>query len=567
VAPAFERRRVLVAAFATVALPVSVLAVRQSPSVTLEHFGGGTGVSDNAPAIVAALEFLNARAGGVLRLGAGGYRVDSQTLKKLGGIELAPNIELAGAGKNATLLQVTGHSQCHFFVNEANSSNHFIRDLTVRGNGIATANGPGGFYYCSVLAGKARADVSNCRFENVRFENFGGDFWVRFYCTSPDRAIQACGFEAGCEAVSERGNAREPGNLGVTSYVIEFRGDGGLVSHCFVRGLKANLEWVKGGVAAFGNVRGLTISDVILEGAFTGYQVPDKGGYAILLYDTSASDVVTGTTIERPTITRPYSCGLYLAGTRDTTIVSPRISGQSDTVDGTLPKGAITLNGANRVAVRDPVLSDNAYDIQIAGISGPEYDDRMGIVISGGSGTNTHIAGIKIRSSPYAYQCGGIQIANYRSVTGRPGGSGMVWQLHPDFQGSGKPSGILGVVWENGECSGGPGGFDINLNVSSNVENPSGDLTLSGLKLNGNGVRGSLVAVGCTGGEIHLAKVEFAGRAYRHVDVRNCNSLILDDVDFTGISESGVHVFVTATPHNIQGAHSATSDRLIQSAA
>jgi hypothetical protein len=28
-----------------------------------------------------------------------------------------------------------------------------------------------------------------------------------------------------------------------------------------------------------------------------------------------------------------------------------------------------------------------------------------------------------------------------------------------------------------------------------------------------------------------------------------------------------VHVFVTATPHNIQGAHSATSDRLIQSAA
>jgi hypothetical protein len=350
----------------------------------------------------------------------------------------------------------------------------------------------------------------------------------------------------------------------VTSFAIEFRGDGGLVSDCFVRGLRAKLNWVKGGVAAFGNVLNLVIVDVLLEDAFSSYRVPDKGAYAILLYDTGPRDIVTGTLIERPVIVRPFSCGLYLAGTRDTMIVSPRISGQSDISDATLPKAAIALNGANRVTITDPVLSDNVYDIQVTAISGPEYDAQMGIMVRGGSGRSARIAGIKIRSGSYAYQCGGIAFDGYRSVTDRPSASGMVWQLHPDFRGSGRPSGILGVLWTDGECSGGPGGFDMNLNVSSNLTNPSGDLTLSRMILGGRDVRGSLVAVGCKGGELRLNDVKFVGSGHRHIDVRDCARLVLENVRFTGKSFEGVHIFVAGTPHTIRDTSSTTADRLSQ---
>lgn len=558
----FSRRRLLFLSMAATSFPVGCLAKQPLILATLEQFGGGVTVVDNTAALVRALDHLAQSGGGCVSFGTGRYRFASASLAHRPGIELPANITLAGRGKDQTELVVTGDEQCYFLLNERGASNHLVRDLTARGNGVAHGNGPGGFYYCSVLRSTAVADVVNCRFANVRLRNFGGDFWIRFYCTSDAHSIHLCGIEPGCEIISAPGNARGPENLGITTFAVEFRGDGGLIADCFVHGLKANLRWLKGGVAAFGRVRNLSISDVALDDAFAGYAVPDKGAYAILLYDTGPNDIVTGTMIERPAIMRPFSCGLYLAGTRDTKMISPMISGQSDIADATLPKGAISLNGANRVSIHDPILRDNAYDLQITGISGPEYDSRMGIVVNGGSGSGARVAGIKIRPSPYAFQCGGIEFDGYRSVTERPGASGMVWQMHPNFHGSGKSSGITDVVWNKGECSGGPGGFDVDLNVSSNSENPSGRLVISDLILGGRDVLGSFVAVGCKGGEIRLTNVKFVGTAHRHIDVRDCARLVLSHVEFTGKAADGVHMFVSGTPHSIEATNSTTADRL-----
>ncbi len=101
------------------------------------------------------------------------------------------------------------------------------------------------------------------------------------------------------------------------------------------------------------------------------YPATELGRYAILVYDSAHErpglhpDTVR---IVDNTIANPVSCGIYVAVGRNIEIRRNRISGQRDRFDGTLPKGAISLNHADSVtALEDNDLADNYIGISSVG--------------------------------------------------------------------------------------------------------------------------------------------------------------------------------------------------------
>jgi hypothetical protein len=86
-------------------------------------------------------------------------------------------------------------------------------------------------------------------------------------------------------------------------------------------------------------------------------------------------------------ITNPVSCGIYVARGRNLDISRNRISGQRDRFDGTLPKGAIALNHAEKVlSLKDNELTDNYIGISSVGSELSMGANRI-VAPNGGSAT------------------------------------------------------------------------------------------------------------------------------------------------------------------------------------
>jgi hypothetical protein len=539
--------------FVTVALCTAAQTACAAPARTieLEDFGGGVGVPDNSDALRRAA--AAAANGGTVQLRAGTYRFASASLGWTG-VALPDGVTIRGQGKAATRLVVTGNHECWFLLNETCASDQLIADLSVTGNGTANQSGPGGFYACTVRAGRAERDVRNCVLRNVALENFRGDAWILFLATAPGRMILDSGVDTGCEARSRPGNTRDPHSIAVTSFVVEFRADGGEIRAPFVNGLSADLDHVKGGIAAFGNIHGLRIRSPWLRNAFRAHAVPDVGAYAITLYDSSA--IFTDAVIEKPRIEKPFSCGIYTAGGRGLRIVSPRIDGQADEADATLIKGAIALNGSTEVHVTDPDLRGNWVDIAICGVSTAAYAPDMHILVERGAGIDARDAGVKVRPSPFAPSGGGIRFVDYRSVTSQPRASALAWHIDVSRTDRGIAHGISGFEWQGGECSGGPGGFDVNLNRNSKQRQQSGRIRFSGVRMAGQRTAASFSAYGIRGGTLALDAIDFTGDATYHVDIEDGADVALDRIEFAGRAGSGTHGDFTGSRVRMNGARS-----------
>ena len=121
------------------------------------------------------------------------------------------------------------------------------------------------------------------------------------------------------------------------------------------------------------------------------------GRYAVTIYN-SAHDAVHDLPGLHPDtiwvigneITNPVSCGIYVAKGRNVDISRNRISGQSDRFDGTLPKGAIALNHAEKVSFQDNELTNNYI-----GISSVGSDMKLGTnrIVASQGGIATKIRG------------------------------------------------------------------------------------------------------------------------------------------------------------------------------
>lgn len=502
---------------------------------SLEDFGGGTGLADNTAALLLVKAALAAAGGGVLQFGRGNYNFASAALAACGGIELPSKTKVRGWGKGLSKVTITGTTACYFFMNENCASDVLFEDFTARGNSVATNNSIGNFLWVKVFAGLATADVVNVVTKDVRLENFGGDHWTWFVSTHPTWRIRRCG-AIRPDIKSEAGNCRDPSNLGVPTRAIEFLGLGGVIEDCFVVGFSGDLDYIKGGIVAYGGVRRLQIIGGSFRNTFQAVAIAEAGGYAITLYDITTSDIVTGTLTVGVDISNPYSVGIYQAGTRNTRHVAPHIYGSVDTTEGSLPKGAIVLNGCNNVRIEAPDLHDNVGNLRIVGPADVAYNADMDIVVAGGSGRGATGIGASIAPGITAASLfGGVRLENYEET----GAAGAAFVLHPTT------TKALQNIRVNDCVFGSTGSEAVDLNRENVAYHANTNIALDNVEIRQVG-SGHYSISGAGGTDDHpnsgllaLRRVRYIAAAAYHLVLGQSTNVILTDHECIGAVSSG----------------------------
>jgi hypothetical protein len=120
----------------------------------------GAPSGDMAPAIQSAIDNASSAGGGIVRLGAGTYQLDSR-------LTMASGVELAGAGESATTLQMEAANTG--VITTGGASNTTIADLTVDQNGQnlnSTSGGGNPGYYEVMIDGGANNIVQQVQLIN-----------------------------------------------------------------------------------------------------------------------------------------------------------------------------------------------------------------------------------------------------------------------------------------------------------------------------------------------------------------------------------------------------------------
>jgi hypothetical protein len=93
----------------------------------------------------------------------------------------------------------------------------------------------------------------------------------------------------------------------------------------------------------------------------------DSGAYAILAYDSSGLNPPQAIVINNNAVLGVRSCGMYIAGCRTASIDGFYCSSQTDTVQTSLPKGAIAINDSgDMISVANVVAQNCAIGVSLA---------------------------------------------------------------------------------------------------------------------------------------------------------------------------------------------------------
>lgn len=334
--------------------------------IALADFGGGPLVGDNSAALRAALAELARTGGGALVLAAGTHRFLSSSLGQ-GGIVLPSGVTLSGAGRERTILAITGDKVCNLFV-ATNAGRIAVEDLAIIGNNVAMAGatiyGSGGAIRW-VLDAQATADVSDFALRRVHLENFRGPDWV---------AIEnAAGFDTGREMRgidiadvtfrSRPGNCVGTDNISLNAAVLCVNGHSGVIRDVNVSLFSGDARHIKSGVILYHAVLDAVLDRVTVANAGRDGISDDVGAYAIQIYDNVSR--MQGISVRNPVLAEPRSAGIYVASAAGVSIVDPVVTGQTDRRDTNLPKAAIVFNGARQWSVEGGRLSGNWRDLHI----------------------------------------------------------------------------------------------------------------------------------------------------------------------------------------------------------
>ena len=366
-------------------------------SVEVTDFGAKSDPgSDNVQAFKDAIAYAAKCSVPVIHVPAGTYKFVPHGPSA--GILLASNLSLIGEGMGKTVLQVAGGTPGANFDSLfwARNQDHIeIKNIGFIGNSTVVNNSAGrplntyGSALSIVLDAAAGANgtprnLSHFLIANSNFENFNGAAWIRVINYSDTNSIDDLEISDN-RFLSRETNAVNPGEISYTSNAISVMGSinsaAGLVTNVRITGNIINAAHIKGGIALWTGVRGAsvvgnTISDVGADAAIAN----DKGAYAITVYYNAyyydkehpqgarhggirPDDVH----IERNVITRPRSCGIYATSANRVWIVGNKISGQSDPLNQTLPKGAIVVSYSLNTTVTDNTISSSHIGMALLG--------------------------------------------------------------------------------------------------------------------------------------------------------------------------------------------------------
>lgn len=381
--------------------------------VALAASGGGPEVADNTPALRAAIAMLADHGGGTVDIGAGIHRFASASLGPRG-IALPSNITIRGTGRNATTLRVTGTTACNVFAG-VDAANLAFESLTLVGNSNTGAGSPYGIGEAIRwhMTNATTADLVGFRLTDVHLENFRGAWWVDIEHGASARPFLSMR-EIRIERVTFRsfaGNSAAPSLVTHNAAAIGINGFSGAIRGVRVDGLSGDATHIKSAIILYHQVVGATLDGVNVRAAGLSGATDDAGAYAIQLYDSHYR--MSSITVSNPVIVAPRSVGIYVAGGSGIAIVDPRISGQTDTRAGTLPKGAIAFNGTRDWRLIGGLLRDNWRDLDIVAAPGTVGGRVAGVYADGSSN------GISI-SCAAGHATAGIAIRNCRwRTTGR----------------------------------------------------------------------------------------------------------------------------------------------------
>jgi hypothetical protein len=105
-----------------------------------------------------------------------------------------------------------------------------------------------------------------------------------------------------------------------------------------------------------------------------------------------------GMTIRGNRIETPRSCGMYLAGAIDVSVSNNFVSGQYDSSDATLPKGAIVVNCGQQVTVSGNVLTNNLFGVSIVTLPPPT---ESYVIVNDNVITSSTTSAIGVKIDPY----------------------------------------------------------------------------------------------------------------------------------------------------------------------
>jgi hypothetical protein len=274
-----------------------------------------------------------------------------------------------------------------------NQDNIQVRGMTMVGNNTVVNNTSGqplntyGTAISIALDEKPGApafgtprDLKQFTIADCQFENFNGAAWLRVTNYHPSYVISDVQIRHNMFR-SRAGNAVNPSNIGFTSFAIQVSGSrnsaAGLVKGLRINGNNIEATHIKGGVGIYAGVADAVIAENTIVNAGADAAIPyDRGAYAISVYDSAyyydkgQAVMLNGAApddvhIERNVITRPRSCGIYTAAVNRVWVVGNKISGQTDSKNQTLPKGAIVMNHPTDGTVTDNQLTSNRIGMTV----------------------------------------------------------------------------------------------------------------------------------------------------------------------------------------------------------
>jgi len=372
--------RLVVGGLALMALVPRVHA--QSTCEASEHGMRADG-SDNLAALT---KVLSECAGRTIHIAAGTYTLSPHGFAA--GMTVPAGTSIVGDGSQGarrTVLQVapTGNFQAVFWIR--NVSNVAIRGIRIDGttheSGCARHLDYGHAIYIQSDKGQ-QSGVDGVELSGNFLHNFNGQSWVTVNATDGSPGIGYNGpinirnnvFDSQADLV---GGCAATGGIGYPVAMVWLHGSDlspqGVVKNVNVVSNAFNAAYVKGAIAVWSGTDTIAIErNRIGE---TGLHLPPSSGelgrYAISVYNSAHEQPglhPNNVRIVDNVITDPVSCGVYVAVGRGLTIVGNRITGQRDRFDGTLPKGAISLNHADSVSdLRDNELANNYIGIASVG--------------------------------------------------------------------------------------------------------------------------------------------------------------------------------------------------------
>ena len=342
--------------------------------------------ADGSDNVAALTRTLSECAGQTVHIAHGTYTFSPKGFAS--GMQVPAGTSIVGDGSQgpqATVLKIADSGNFQSLLWIRNASKVAVRAIRFEGtsyeSGCTRHLDYGHAIYIQSDKGQG-AGVDSVEISDAFFHDFNGQSWVTINAADDSPGIGLNGALSITNNVFDSdanlsGGCAASGGMTTLSAMISIHGSNtsaqGMVENVTVASNTLNAGYTKEGITIWSgtkniSIRSNTIADTGLHLART--QGPELGRYAILVYN-SAHELPgphpDGVSIVGNTITNPVSCGIYTAGAENLQILDNRISGQSDTYDVTLPKGAIALNHSTALALQGNVLTNNHIGISAVG--------------------------------------------------------------------------------------------------------------------------------------------------------------------------------------------------------